>query len=451
MVTVNVVGVTPIPGVELRPIQLPAPVQLADAAEIASSHAVDLSDFLNQRFASVHVNDLQGNPLQADLNYRGYTASPLLGTPQGLSLYLDGVRLNQPFGQVVSWDLIPRLAMQDVALMPGSNPLFGLNTLGGALSVRTKTGLSNPGASVRALFGGDWRRSVEGEYGGFRADGLHWYLTGNYFEEDGWRASSPTEVWQGLGKIGQHTLKGDMALMVSFADNSLLGNGLQSREFLDVDYSSVYTKPDITENRSTLVNFTATRQLIGSVSLSGNVYYRHLRTDTLNGDLNDDSLDQAVYQPTPAERAALEAAGYTDVPSSGANAENTPFPYWRCLGNVLLNDEPGEKCNGLINRSRTTQHSAGGAGQVRFQSQRGSRTNQLLIGAAFDRGGVSFAQSTELGYSCPIDRLLARAPSPMASLAARWTANHSTPASTSMARSRRGVRLPPTRFRRWRR
>ena len=163
VVTVNVVGVTPIPGVELRPIQLPAPVQLADAAEIASSHAVDLSDFLNQRFASVHVNDLQGNPLQADLNYRGYTASPLLGTPQGLSLYLDGVRLNQPFGQIVSWDLVPRLALQDVALMPGSNPLFGLNTLGGALSVRTKTGLAHPGASVRALFGGDWRRSVEGE------------------------------------------------------------------------------------------------------------------------------------------------------------------------------------------------------------------------------------------------------------------------------------------------
>jgi outer membrane receptor protein involved in Fe transport len=406
VVTVDVVGVTPLPGIELRPVQLPAPVQLADAAHIASSHAVDLSDFLNQRFASVHVNDLQGNPLQADLSYRGYTASPLLGTPQGLSLYLDGVRLNQPFGQVISWDLIPRLAMQDVALIPGSNPLFGLNTLGGSLSVRTKTGLSNPGASVSALLGGDWRRSVEGEYGGFRDDGLHWYVTGNYFEEGGWRASSPTEIWQGLGKVGKHTSRGQLDLTLTYADNSLVGNGLQSREFLDLDYSSIYTKPDITENRSTLINLTGSRQLNPRLSLSSNLYYRHLRTHTLNGDLNDESLDQALYQPTPAERAALEAAGYTGVPASGANAENTPFPYWRCVANVLLQDEPGETCNGLINRGATTQYSAGAAGQVRVQTQRGSRSNLLLVGGAFDRGGVDFVQSTELGYLNP-DRSIA--------------------------------------------
>ena len=56
----------------------------------------------------VHVNEMQGNPFQPDVNYRGYTASPLLGTPQGLSVYMDGVRLNQPFGDVVSWDLDSR-------------------------------------------------------------------------------------------------------------------------------------------------------------------------------------------------------------------------------------------------------------------------------------------------------------------------------------------------------
>ena len=88
---------------------------------------------------------MQGNPFQPDVNYRGYTASPLLGTPQGLSVYMDGVRLNQPFGDVVSWDLIPRLAIASMTLMPGSNPLFGLNTLGGALSIQTKDGTSNPG------------------------------------------------------------------------------------------------------------------------------------------------------------------------------------------------------------------------------------------------------------------------------------------------------------------
>lgn len=84
----------------------------------------------------------QGNPFQPDLNFRGFTASPLLGTPQGLSVYMDGVRLNQPFGDVVSWDLIPRSVIGSIALMPGSNALFGLNTLGGALAIQTKDGLN---------------------------------------------------------------------------------------------------------------------------------------------------------------------------------------------------------------------------------------------------------------------------------------------------------------------
>lgn len=66
---------------------------------------------------------------------------------------MDGVRLNQPFGDVVSWDLIPRSVIGSIALMPGSNALFGLNTLGGALAIQTKDGLKNPGTSVQVLGG----------------------------------------------------------------------------------------------------------------------------------------------------------------------------------------------------------------------------------------------------------------------------------------------------------
>ena len=96
---------------------------------------MDLSGFLNRRLQGVHVNEIHGNPFQADLNYRGYTAPPLPGTPQGLSVYMDCARINQPFGGVVSWDPIPPFVIADLTLMPGSNPFFGLNTLGGALSV----------------------------------------------------------------------------------------------------------------------------------------------------------------------------------------------------------------------------------------------------------------------------------------------------------------------------
>src|SRR5687768_654862 len=108
--TVVIIGVTPLPGAEIHRNDVAAPVQTATAEDIDRTHALDLSSFMNRTLGSVYVNDIQNNALQPDVSYRGYTASPLLGTPQGLSVYMDGIRLNQPFGDVVSWDLIPRAA-----------------------------------------------------------------------------------------------------------------------------------------------------------------------------------------------------------------------------------------------------------------------------------------------------------------------------------------------------
>jgi outer membrane cobalamin receptor len=225
--TVTVIEAAPLPGVDLPLEKIPAPVQVATGLDIERSGALDLSAFLTRRINGVFANEIQNNPFQPDINYRGYTASPLLGTPQGLSVYMDGVRLNQPFGDVVSWDLIPRLAIASMTVMPGSNPLFGLNTLGGALSIQTKDGGSAPGTSVQAVYGSDVRRSIEFEHGGQKANGLHWYVAGNLFGEDGWRDDSPSDVRQVFGKAGWRQLKHDVALAVGYADNSLNGNALQ--------------------------------------------------------------------------------------------------------------------------------------------------------------------------------------------------------------------------------
>jgi outer membrane receptor protein involved in Fe transport len=399
---VTVVGNTPIQGSDLPVSRIPAPVQTATSRDLDRSGALDVSDFVNRQLNGVHVNDIQGNPFQADVNYRGYTASPLLGTPQGLSVYMDGVRLNQPFGDIVSWDLIPQLAISSIALMPGSNPLFGLNTLGGALSLETKNGARDPGTMVQAIYGSHTRRAIEFEHGGSRAGGgWHWYTTGNLFDEDGWREVSPSRVGQLFGKLGWRRARTDASLSVAYADNSLNGNGLQESGFLDRNYSSVYTKPDTTENRSTLVNATARHSVRDTLILSGMAYYRRIRANTINGDVNEDSLDQALYQPNAAERAALAAAGYSGFPSSGESAENTPFPYWRCLGNVLLRDEPGERCNGLINRTQTRQHNAGASGQFTWLSAADRSGHQVTAGTSFDYNTAHFLQSSELGYLNP--------------------------------------------------
>ena len=399
--TVEVVAPAPLPGLDVPVDRVPAPVQTATGAAVARSHAIDLTGFLNRQMAGVHLNEVQNNPFQPDVNYRGFTASPLLGTAQGLSVYLDGVRLNQPFGDVVSWDLIPKSAIAGLSLMPGSNPLFGLNTLGGALSVQTKDGQKNPGTSVQLLAGQHGRAAVEFEHGGSAAGGLHWFVTGTRFHEKGWRADSPSDVGQLFGKLGGHLGDTRLTLTAALAETDLNGNGLQEQRLLAADRASVYSKPDNTKNRAALINLAASRSVGNGLALSGNVYWRRVHTRTFNGDVNDDALDQAVYQPNAAERAALAAAGFSGFPTAGETAANTPFPKWRCIANALLRDEPGEKCNGLINQSQTRQTSLGAALQLQGDGRIAGLANQWLLGAAIDQSRVHFTQGSELGYLTP--------------------------------------------------
>src|SRR5262249_19293903 len=156
----------------------------------------------------------------------------------------------QPFGDVVAWDLIPKVAISEVALIPGSNPLFGLNTLGGALSIETKDGRSQPGTSLQLGGGSFGRREGELEYGGWNRRGLSWYFAGHLFREDGWRQFSPSEVRQSFGKIGWFSGKTVANLSFAYANNWLTGNGLQDTRFLAQHWSSVYSIPDITWNHS---------------------------------------------------------------------------------------------------------------------------------------------------------------------------------------------------------
>ena len=401
MATVEIIGTLPLPGLGLPRDQVPANVQTLNGAAATGPGSANLPDALNRRLGSVFVNDIQGNPFQPDINFRGFTASSLLGTPQGMSVYLDGVRVNQPFGDVVSWDLIPRAAIDSVTLMPGSNPLFGLNTLGGALSIRTKDGLRAPGTAVQVLAGSHRRLEVEFEHGGHDGRGWHWYLTGSGFREDGWRDASPTRLGQLFAKAGWTGERSEVALSAALAPSRLTGNGLQEQRLLAREYSSVYTTPDQTRNRSVLLNLTGSHRLGKAVQLSGNAYYRRIRTATLNGDMNDDALDQALYQPGAAERAALAGAGYSGFPASGATAENTPFPSWRCIANVLLEDEPAEKCNGLLNRTDSRQHNYGLSAQATLSGRLNGRANQFTLGAAYDASRVDFGQSAQFGYLNP--------------------------------------------------
>src|ERR1700728_345055 len=337
---VDVVATTPLAGTDLSTDQIAGPVQTATSADIENSGALELGDFMNRRLNGVYLNEMQGNPFQPDVNFRGYTASPLLGTPEGISVYLDGVRQNQPFGDVVSWDLVPKNAISEITLVPGSDPLFGLNTLGGALSVKTKDGVSNPGLVGTLTYGSSGRKAVDAQYGGGKATGFNWFLTGTGFHESGWRFDSPSDVRQGFAKLGWRTDKTDIALSMSYAYHTLIGNGLQDYRLLQYDYSSVYSIPDSTANRSPAFNITLRHTFNDKLTFSGNAFYRNIRTEGIDANFNTDVLGNDIYQPTAEEQAVLSAAGYTGFPTSGANINNTPFPKFACIAEALQLGDP---------------------------------------------------------------------------------------------------------------
>ena len=401
--TVTIVAASPLPGMALTMDQIAAPVQ---RSKPDTTSAASLTEMLGQELGGVLVQDMQGNPFQADVQYRGFTASPLLGTPQGLSVYLDGVRMNQPFGDVLSWDLIPRAALKTVTLMPGSNPLFGLNTLGGALALQTKDGRSDPGTQLQMQVGSHQRRNLVLEHGWANERGLDAYGMVNLLHDGGWRQQSPSDVRQLFGKLGWRDGSTRSQLSLGWSDNDLQGNGLQEGSQLASDWKSVYTTPDTTRQHALMLNWTGSHEVREGWSLSAQVYLRRQHGRTLNGDVNEGALDQSIYQPSALERNVLAQNGYSGYPTSGANAGNTPFPYWRCIANALLpndssNKEPAEKCTGLLTRSETRQRNEGLVLQSNWEGRMGEAQTRTLLGGQLDASQVRFSQMSQLGYVNP--------------------------------------------------
>ncbi|WP_334106719.1 TonB-dependent receptor [Methylobacillus sp.] len=368
---VSVVGTTPLPSLGLPLSQVPASIQLISGEQMKQQRSLTIADYLQNNIAGVNVNDTQNNPFQPDISFRGYAASPLLGTPQGLSVYVDGVRVNEPFGDVVSWDLIPMSAISNMALIPGSNPLFGLNTLGGALSLQTKNGRDHQGAALE-LGAGSWgRKTGSVEYGVLSDDGaVDFFITANSFREDGWRDYSPTDVRQMFAKVGWQNESSRLELSYTGADNDMIGNGLIPSEMMrTLGRDTILTRPDQTRNTLSFVNLNGYHWFNDDVMLSGNIYFRHSKTRTLNGDGNDDVDEDAI----------------DDVGICGTD------PTW----------EYEDSCNGALNRSNSRKDSYGFNTQLSFNQDVLSKKNQFIVGFGYDEGKTRFSQSTEFGIVNP--------------------------------------------------
>jgi outer membrane receptor protein involved in Fe transport len=364
---VNVVGVSPVAGTDIAANKLPYNVQSIDDSALERAQTLDLTDFMNRHLAGVTTNAAAGNPLQPDLQFRGFTATPLLGGSEGMSVYLDGVRVNEVFGDTVNWDLIPEAAIERMSLLAGSNPVFGLNTLGGAISLQTKTGFSDPGTSFEFYGGSFGRTNATFETSG-NSGQWGWYLMGNRFDEDGWRNESPSNARNFYGTLSWRGDAASFDLHLGHADTDLAGSGATPAQALAQDWKTIFTA-DETRNKMDLVSGQGSFNFNDATKLSFTLFHREVKTLSYNGDISDfDACD---------EDATILCDDDTPILDQNGNTVSSEY----------------DAINNIGHRS---QKSDGGTVQLTFDQPIFGMQNQLVAGLDYNRGSLTYRSTLEV-------------------------------------------------------
>lgn len=378
---VEVIGVTPTHGVGLPESVIPYNIQSSTDADLQRTQSLDLTDYMKRNLGSLIVNDAQNNPLQPDIQFRGFTASPLLGLPQGLSIYQNSVRVNEVLGDTINWDIIPESSIASINLIGGANPLFGLNTLGGAISITTKNGFTHPGHSLE-IYGGSFERIVTTAESGANNGRWGYYGTISYFDEDGWRDASESDALNLFTSFSfRDGTTTSLDLNFNYADTNLIGNQASPVELLSRDRDAVFTSPDITENSLLFADLEGQHWLNDLTLLSGNIFYRANDTDSFGGDGTEFELCNAPNATLLCEEDDLT------TPIEDQN------------GNTIVGDLDGDgesDLNAINNISQRDQRNFGGSFQTTFLHNIFNRGNQFIAGAAYSQGFAEFFSNVEI-------------------------------------------------------
>ncbi|MTV41804.1 TonB-dependent receptor [Duganella radicis] len=306
MLAVNVVGVAPLPGLGIDRDRLPYQVQTASAAAMSLGAGQNAAEFMARSLAGVNANEISGSPFQNDLTFRGFRASPVLGSSQGISVYLDGVRVNEPFGDVVNWDMLPEAAIANVLLTPGSNPLFGLNTLGGALALSTKSGRSHAGLEGGVSAASNGQRRTDLAYGYDSGRQWHAFVAATGFSDRGWRERSDGNLGNLYAKLDGIAGDNEWSIALLAGRSRLIGNGLLPDELYAADRRAVYTSPDETRNRLRQLVFNVIHRFDEHTELTTMAYARSSRRNTVNGDINEDESEHPATWNTTLTRQSSQ-------------------------------------------------------------------------------------------------------------------------------------------------
>jgi iron complex outermembrane receptor protein len=361
----------PVANVGMERAKIPANVQVVTSQDIERTGASNLVDVLDRRLSSVSVTDSAGNPFQATVTYRGFAASPVPGTPQGLAVYQNGIRINEAFGDVVNWDLIPTNAI-DRAVAFTNNPVFGLNALGGAISLEMKNGFTYQGTEID--FRGGSRGRMQGALqSGQQIGNFATYLAMEGIDDRGFRQFSPSYVRRLYGDLGYRAEDVELHLNVGSASNFFGATAPVPIQLLQQDYSAVYTTPQTTRNVLAQVALNGTYNVTPTFTLQGNVYFRGFNQNHIDGNTTD-------FAPCN-DGSGLLCDG-------GGNQTSLP-------------DAFDAATLGSLDRTFTRSRRVGGTLQATSTEKIADHANQFIFGLSYDHGWTQFNAISELGIINP--------------------------------------------------
>ncbi len=372
----------PIPGAVPQD-KIPSNVQTAGASDFEYSKTPDLLQSMIRALPGSSPSSQTGNEFQPDLNFRGFIASPVIGTPQGLAVYQNGVRINEVFGDIVDWDFMPQNAINSLTLYP-SNPVFGLNATGGALSFDMKNGFTYHGIEGE-VSGGLYGRVGTSLQAGGQIGNLSGYFTADAIDDAGWRIDSPSSlrrVYVDLGARGDET---EFHVTFTGADNFFNGTAATPVQMLDQNWASIYTNPQITHNQLAFLTASATWRPSDTWTYQAIAYYRNFRQAHVDG-----NATHAVNDPTVCRDPTVLCFPNLDGTMSDlTTTTGQAVPNAGALGfpNILAE----------IDRTWTTTNSFGGTAQAASSEKLFGHDNNFTVGLSVDRGLVQFATTSALG------------------------------------------------------
>lgn len=371
-----IVTATPIPGESINADKIPGAVQTLSASDLTRAGTPSLTTALSSTLSSVNVNDNIDDPFQPDILYRGFEASPILGTPEGLAVYQSGVRINEAFGDTVNWDLFPDVAINKVELV-SSSPLYGLNALGGAMAITMKNGFSYRGGDLELSGGSYDNRSVVGQFG--MNSGLFGvYVAGKALDWAGWRNFSGDDIRTLFAVVSMHTDRATLDLSYTHADNAMHGQSATPVQELAVNRALTFTGPQGNVNTLNFLTLNGTVELTGNWSMQAVAYYRAFAQSVANGN----TTSYVACSATPG--ILCQPDGVTPLTDAAGN----PLPDISEGGTVGIGENDFE-----FNRS----WGRGASLQVSDDALLFGRGNQFAAGATLDYASTSFYTDAQIG------------------------------------------------------